>query len=988
MASIERTAYPRLRSRLSENELQAHYALTRVETDFVQDNARGAEQRLTLALMLKTHQHLGYFPEWSEIPHPIRNFVCRQLGFPEDPGWIDEASRKVTLSRYRQAIRDHLGCTVYGKGGVERLRSVLETAAQTMSDPADLINVAVEDLIKANIELPAFSTLDRLVGTVRTQVHEALYARVTKRLTSAQQAILESLLVVPTGKQITPFILLKQTPGPPTLKWIQRWIDHLAEVDAILDPRPLLEGLPHTKVRQFAAEATALSISDIRDVHNQSRRHTLLLCLLDQAQSVTRDELVEMFLRRIRRTRHVAQERLQDFQEKHRSVAESLLSVFGDVLRQAKDSDTDADLGQRVRAVLAKGGGVGTLEREYTAISAYHQNNYLPLLWPAQASSRSVLFRLLELLELRSATQDAGLLEALAVVVEHRHSRRDRLPPTVDLHFASQRWQHFVQVREKGAVALDRRSLEVCVFLHLADALRSGDLYVVGSQAYADYRDQLLPWNICRDRLPVYCEQLGLPESGLHQAAALRDALTQLAQQVDVGFPENSQLSIDPDGVPHLKRQHAAPLPEGLLAFEDRVRERMPERHLLDILKHTHHWTRYTRHFGPPSGSDPKLADATKRYLFTVFGYGCNLGASQTAQHAAADVNRFALRRINAQHITTPKLEAAMNDVINEYVRFDLPHLWGDGQAAIADGTPVELRENNLLGERHIRYGQYGGIDYQHISSNYIALFCNFIACGVWEAIYILDGLLLNTSELQPDILHADTHGQSEPVFGLAHLLGIKLFPRMRTWNDAVFYRPSKIERYQHIDPLFSDVIEWGLIERHWEDMMQVALSIQAGKILPSMLLRKLGSHNRKNKLYRAFRELGRVLRTLFLLRYISEADLRQTIRAETTKVESFNDFLDWISFGGPVIKSGDPVEQNKRIKYMNLVANSVMLQNVADLTVVLNTAMAEGYPVTRELVARLSPYLREHIRRFGQYVLDMDEVPDPLDLKSLKLDL
>lgn len=329
-----------------------------------------------------------------------------------------------------------------------------------------------------------------------------------------------------------------------------------------------------------------------------------------------------------------------------------------------------------------------------------------------------------------------------------------------------------------------------------------------------------------------------------------------------------------------------------------------------------------------------------------------------------------------------------MSDVIAEYARFDLPRLWGDGRAAITDGTPVELRENNLLGERHLRYGQYGGIDYQHISSNYIALFCNFIACGVWEAIYILDELLLNTSELQPDTLHADTQGQSEPVFGLAHLLGIQLFPRMRTWNDAIFYRPSKSARYQHIDALFSEVIEWDLIERHWEDMMQVALSIQAGKILPSMLLRKLGSHNRQNKLYRAFRELGRVLRTLFLLRYLSEADLRQTIRAETTKIESFNDFLDWISFGGPVIKSGDPVEQNKRIKYMNLVANSVMLQNVADLTDVLNTLVADGYPVTRELVARLSPYLREHIRRFGQYVLDMDDIPDPLDPKLLKLDL
>ena len=52
----------------------------------------------------------------------------------------------------------------------------------------------------------------------------------------------------------------------------------------------------------------------------------------------------------------------------------------------------------------------------------------------------------------------------------------------------------------------------------------------------------------------------------------------------------------------------------------------MEEHHLLDILRRTEHWSRYTRHFGPPSGSDPKLAQAIQRYLFTVFGYGFNLG--------------------------------------------------------------------------------------------------------------------------------------------------------------------------------------------------------------------------------------------------------------------------------------------------------------------------------------------------------------------------
>jgi len=185
-------------------------------------------------------------------------------------------------------------------------------------------------------------------------------------------------------------------------------------------------------------------------------------------------------------------------------------------------------------------------------------------------------------------------------------------------------------------------------------------------------------------------------------------------------------------------------------------------------------------------------------------------------------------------------------------------------------------------------------------------------------------------------------------------------------------------------DALFAKSIDWSLIETHWQDMMQVILSIQAGKILPSTLLRKLGSHSRQNKLNRAFRELGRVERTLFLLRFISEADFRQSIRAETTKVESYNDFLDWIGFGGPILKSGDPVEQAKQVKYMDLVANTIMLHNVSDLTDVLTDMIAEGWPLTKELVSRLSPYVREHLQRFGHYFLDMEGLPPTLAPKSL----
>jgi TnpA family transposase len=608
----------------------------------------------------------------------------------------------------------------------------------------------------------------------------------------------------------------------------------------------------------------------------------------------------------------------------------------------------------------------------------------LPLLWPIHARYRSLLFRLLDLLDIRSATQDHSLLDAMAVVGKHRHTRRNELSDAVDLGFASQRWQSFVIKRRSEPLILDRRALEACIFVHLADALQAGDLYVVGTEAFADYRAQLLPWPNCEPRLAAYCAALGIPECGTDLAAVLKAELTTLAAEVDAGFPDNSELSIDEDGTLHLKKLAASTQPNGLTEFEQEVRTRMPEHHLLDILKHVEHWARYTRHFGPPSGADPKLAQAVQRYIFTVFGYGCNLGPNQTARHAPQLATAQSLRRINAQHITTDKIEAAMVDVIDQYVRFPLPQLWGDGHAAVADGTHAKLRENNLMGSQHIRYGAYGGIAYHHIADSYIALFTSFISCGVWEAVHILDGLMKNRSKIQPDTLHADTQGQSEPVFGLCRLIGIKLMPRMRGISDAVFYRPSKSVRYQHIDALFGDEIDWDLIATHARDLFQVVLSIQAGRVMPSMLLRKLGTYSRKSLLYRAFRELGRIERTLFLLRFISNMDTRRTIRAETTKVEAYNDFLDWVSFGGPVIRSGDPVEQEKQIKYASLVANAVMLSNVADMTRVLTSMAKDGLPVTPDLVACLSPYTREHIRRFGQYALDMDDLPEPLDPQPL----
>jgi len=48
----------------------------------------------------------------------------------------------------------------------------------------------------------------------------------------------------------------------------------------------------------------------------------------------------------------------------------------------------------------------------------------------------------------------------------------------------------------------------------------------------------------------------------------------------------------------------------------------------------------------------------------------------------------------------------------------------------------------------------------------------------------------------------------------------------------------------------------------------------------------------------------------------------------------------------------------------------------------------AEGYPVKREDVAALSPYMTSHVKRFGEYVIDLSVEPQPLSEVEIALEL
>jgi len=310
MASIDRTAYPRFRLSLTADELQTLYYPSDEEQFFVSKYARGDAGQLTLLTLLKCHQHLGYTPSLTDVPSQICTYLRQQLHLPVDTALDVEAEK--TLYRYRQLIRSHLGVVSYALGGATTAQTVVEHAAYTMSDPADLINVAIEHLVQQRFELPAFSTLDRLVGRVRHHVHQHLYEQITGGLSPVDIGRLDALLEVHEGR--TEFARMKAVPRGASLQHMRQWSHRLDWLESIVTTPPLLTAVANTKTQQFAAEAMALDIMDMRRIQTVPRRQALLVCMLHQAQVHTRDQLVEMFTRRMRRTLTLAREKLQELQ--------------------------------------------------------------------------------------------------------------------------------------------------------------------------------------------------------------------------------------------------------------------------------------------------------------------------------------------------------------------------------------------------------------------------------------------------------------------------------------------------------------------------------------------------------------------------------------------------------------------------------------------------------------------------------------------------
>jgi len=993
MPTESETAYPRFKSTVTDRELREVYAPTPDECELARQHTTGSVAQVAFLILLKTFQRLGYAVSLTAVPVRVVDHIANRVGLTVTTADLIGYDASGTRRRHLRIIRTHLGISAYGPEVQAAMEQAMTEAALGKEDLTDLINIALEEMVRQHWELPAFSAFSRAATKVRSRVNNGFHAHIGTQLSGEHLHRIDQLFATDPHTHESPWNRLREDPGKPNLKHLKELLDHITWLASLQIATQALTTIPDVKIKRFAAEAQTLDAARMQNMRSR-KRYTLALCLLTTQYAQALDDLAEMVIRRLLKLHQQGKEAFEAYRNSQQKRIDELIEVLRDVTVAYRGEGTDQERMVAIDTVF-DGKSAEVLQDCETHL-AFVTNTYYPFLRKFYGSHRALLFKFLDTVTLRSSHQDTDLEATIAFLqaneartgdwlpicaVEKRRGEEPRHLPLVDLSWMSDVWWRIVSGQTKrtpSPLRVDRRHFEICVFSQILWDLKTGDLYIEGSDLYANTWAQGISWEEYARSVDDYGVMLGVPVDGPRFVDHMRTWLDTIAREVDANFL-NAQVTIE-KGEPIIHKPKKKRTPPGLKELEAILAERLKPFSLLDILSDTQFWLDWCQDFGPISGLETKLEDAIERYLVTVFAYGTQLGSSETAR-SLPDTDRRQIAWIHQRHITEENLERAITRLTNAYARFELPRRWGSAKRASADGTKWEIYIQNLLAEYHIRYGGYGGIAYYHVSDTYIALFSRFIPCSVWEAVYILDGLLSNQSEMKPNEVSGDTQAQNTVVFGLAHLLGIRLMPRIRNLKDLTLYRPDPSKTYVHIDELLTGTVDWDLIATHLPDMLRIALSIKTGRMTASTILRKLSSYSHKNRLYQAFRELGRVVRTGFLLQYLADPELRATIQQATNKSEAFNHLVQWLAFGNMgVIPTNNRAEQRKYIKYNHLLANAVILVNTVVITKILSELSKEGYVIHPEAVAALSPYLIQHIIRFGRFALDRTRRPLPLD--------
>lgn len=979
LSPAQRLQFTEIPDSITTREIATYYTLAREDLQIVSERRRG-HNRLGFAVQLCYLRFPGRAWSLGEIvPPAILNYIAEQLNLA--PNILSDYSRReVTRHEHLVEIQAKFGFKIFNTSTYKQLSKWLLHEAIPSDKGMVLVGALIDEMRSRKIIIPAISTVERLAWEVRQQAQKLVCLRLTNNLTSTQKNALDRLLVVAPDRKITDLVWLRQPPGQASpgnfLKLVERleFIRQLA-----LDP-DWSKQIHQNRLAQFTrmgAKSTPAHLARL----DERRRYAILVAFLIEWSKSLVDYAIGMHDKMMGKLFNKSQHQHgESFQNDGKAINEKvrLYAQVGKALITAKDESKDAY--QAIESVLAWSEFISSVD-EAEKLARPENFDYLELLDLRYAHLRRYTPKLLALFEFKAASGSGSVLQALEIIKDLNETNRRNVPTTAPIDFVKPRWSKHVFKGE----TIDRHYYEMCALAELRSRLRSGDIWVIGSQQFQDFEDYLLPplaWQTMREgnTIPVAIE-IDFPTYIERQQQKLAAQWELVANSivegklVDVRM-ESERLVVTP---------FATNVPQELSAFKQKVKGLLPKIKLTDLLVEVDAWTGFTQHFTHLHSGE--AANAKVELLSVILADGINLGLTRMAD-AIPGMTFERLAWMSDCYVRDETYTKALAEVVNFHTQVPFAAHWGDGTTSSSDGQRFKAAGVRSLDEEiNARYGKDRSvIFYTHVSDRYIPFHVKVINANMRDATHVLDGLLYHESDLAIQEHYTDTSGYTEHVFAMCHLLGFRFAPRMRDLPDKKLFA-FELPPDSSLSSLVGGTINVRLIEECWDEILRLASSIRMGTVTAALMLSKLANYPRQNRLASALRELGRIERTLFTLDWLQSPELRRRVTDGLNKGEAKHSLKRAVFFNRlGEVRDRSHEDQFYRASGLNLVVAAIVLWNTVYLAAVVEHLQQQGEELPQEYLAHLSPLGWEHINLTGDYIWNLKRATTVDNLRPLRV--
>ena len=410
--------------------------------------------------------------------------------------------------------------------------------------------------------------------------------------------------------------------------------------------------------------------------------------------------------------------------------------------------------------------------------------------------------------------------------------------------------------------------------------------------------------------------------------------------------------------------------------------QQLPPTGIADVLRMVDRETGFIEAFKHVSGGASNVRDHEQDLLAILVGIATNQGTYGIAQ--ISDRSYEQLSTIQANYFRLETLEAA-NDCVNNATAklpiFKYYNIQEDAIHASADGQKFEAKRETFKTRYSSKYfGTQKGVSAMSMIANHTAVNARVIGANEHESHYIFDLLYSNTSEIQPDVLSTDTHGVNHVNFALLDLFGYNFAPRYaqvgRVINEMFSMGEDK-EGAIHLS--LRAPINVRCLERHWDTIQRIVVSLKERRTTQAVLVRKLSGYKRNHPLLEALTEYNRLIKASYLLRYIDDAELRNHVQRALNRGEAYHQLRRAISdVNGDRFRGNSDDEIQLWNECARLVTNAIIYFNSSVLSRLLESFERQGDERKLAIVTQASPVAWHNINLKGRYSFQStDKVPD-----------